>query len=58
MKFYTGKEGTTAMKPLIQFDKNLFTQKTLFNIPGAATLPKDQLFKKIQQAVQFSSFKI
>ena len=54
MKFYTGKEGTTAMKPLIQFDKNLFTQKTLFNIPGAATLPKDQLFKKIQQAV-FSS---
>jgi|TARA_R100000482_G_scaffold27378_1_gene8497 hypothetical protein len=51
MKFYTGKEGTTAMKALRQFDKSLFTQKTLFNIPGAAVLPKDQLFEQIQKSV-------
>ena len=51
MKFYTGKEGTTALSALTKFDKSLFTQKTLFNIPGAAVLPKDQLFKKIQSAV-------
>ena len=51
MKFYTGKEGTTAIGALAKFDKTLFTQKTLFNIPGAATLPKDQLFQKIQTAV-------
>ena len=51
MKFYTGKEGTTAIGALAKFDKSLFTQKTLFNIPGAATLPKDQLFQKIQTAV-------
>jgi len=51
MKFYTGKEGTTAIGALSKFDKSLFTQKTLFNIPGAAVLPKDQLFQKIQTAV-------
>ena len=51
MKFYTGKEGTTAIGALSKFDKTLFTQKTLFNIPGAATLPKDKLFEKIQTAV-------
>ena len=51
MKFYTGKEGTTAIGALAKFDKTLFTQKTLFNIPGAATLPKDKLFEKIQTAV-------
>ena len=51
MKFYTGKEGTTAIGALSKFDKSLFTQKTLFNIPGAATLPKDKLFEKIQTAV-------
>ena len=54
MKFYTGKEGDTALGALRRFDKSLFTQKTLFNIQGAAVLPKDQLFKKIQTAV-FSS---
>jgi hypothetical protein len=51
MKFYTGKEGTTAIGALSKFDKSLFTQKTLFNIPGAAVLPKDKLFEKIQTAV-------
>ena len=51
MKFYTGKEGTTAIGALAKFDKSLFTQKTLFNIPGAATLPKDKLFEKVQTAV-------
>src|SRR5210317_1749647 len=51
MKFYTGKEGTTAIGALAKFDKSLFTQKTLFNIPGAATLPKDKLFEKIQTSV-------
>ena len=51
MKFYTGKEGTTAIGSLAKFDKSLFTQKTLFNIPGAAVLPKDQLFKQVQKAV-------
>ena len=51
MKFYTGKEGTTAIGALSKFDKTLFTQKTLFNIPGAATLPKDKLFEKVQTAV-------
>lgn len=51
MKFYTGKEGTTAIGALSKFDKSLFTQKTLFNIPGAAVLPKDQLFQKVQTAV-------
>ena len=51
MKFYTGKEGTTAIGALAKFDKSLFTQKTLFNIPGAAVLPKDQLFKQVQKAV-------
>ena len=28
MKFYTGKEGTTAIGALSKFDKTLFTQKT------------------------------
>jgi hypothetical protein len=51
MKFYTGKEGTTAIGALSKFDKSLFTQKTLFNIPGAAVLPKDKLFEKVQTAV-------
>src|SRR5210317_1607205 len=51
MKFYTGKEGTTAIGALAKFDKSLFTQKTLFNITGAATLPKDKLFEKIQTSV-------
>lgn len=51
MKFYTGKEGDTALGALRRFDKSLFTQKTLFNIQGSAVLPKDQLFAKIQTSV-------